>query len=108
MKCQKCEKKAVISLQHGGLCKTHFLSYFEEKVFKTIKKWKLIKREDVICVATSGGKDSLAVLYLTRKYLEKNNLQNKIFALVIDEGIKDYREHTIKDLETFCEKYNIQ
>jgi tRNA-5-methyluridine54 2-sulfurtransferase len=107
MECQKCARKAVISLQHGSLCKGHFITYFEEKVFKTIKKYRLIDREDTICVAASGGKDSLTVLYLTKKYLELNDFSNTLFALVIDEGIANYREHTIKDLEEFCNNYNI-
>ena len=56
MQCEKCQKKAVITLQHGSLCKPHFITYFEEKVFKTINKFRLIDRKDKICVATSGGK----------------------------------------------------
>lgn len=103
MFCDKCKNKAVTKLQHGNFCKTHFLSYFEEKVFKTIKKYQLIKPEDKVCVAASGGKDSLTALYLTKKYLGTENL----FALCIDEGIKKYREKTIKDLKEFCKKQKI-
>lgn len=107
MNCHKCPEQAVITLQHGSLCKSHFLSYFEEKVFKTIKKFKLLKRNDNICVAASGGKDSLTVLYLTKKHLQKQNMNNNLFALVIDEGIADYREKTIEDLKKFCQEQNI-
>lgn len=108
MDCQKCDKRSVIELQHGNFCKNHFLSYFEEKVFKTISKYQLIKPKERICIAASGGKDSLTVLYLTKKYLEKNGWNNQIFALVVDEGIPDYREKTIKDLEKFCKDYDIE
>ena len=107
MQCHKCERKSVINLQHGALCKSHFIQYFEEKVFKTIKKYRLIDRKDILCVAVSGGKDSLAVLYLTKKYIEKNKLPNDIFALSIDEGIANYRSHTIDDLKTFCSQHKI-
>ncbi len=107
MTCHHCPEKSVISLQHGELCKNHFLSYFEEKVFKTIKKYHLIGRKDSISVAVSGGKDSLTVLYLTRKYLRENNLENELFALAIDEGIHDYRSKTLQDLDVFCAKYTI-
>jgi tRNA-5-methyluridine54 2-sulfurtransferase len=102
-----CNKPPVITLQHGELCKNHFINYFEEKVFKTINKFRLIDREDTLCVATSGGKDSLTVLYLTKKYLGKYNIKTPITALVIDEGIKDYRKKTIEDLKIFCKKYDI-
>ncbi len=107
MKCQMCEKQAVMKLQHGDLCKTHFIDYFEEKVFKTIKKYQLVGRQEVLCVAASGGKDSLTVLYLTKKYIEKNQLNVSLFALAIDEGIANYRAKTLEDLKQFCDEYNI-
>src|SRR3989344_1363742 len=103
MICNKCKNKAVIKLQHGNLCKNHFLDYFEEKVFRTIKKYHLIDPKDKVCVATSGGKDSLTALYLTQKYLGTKEL----FALCIDEGIKKYREKTVQDLKEFCKKNKI-
>ncbi len=109
MGCHKCDQKSVIELQHGDLCKNHFLSYFEEKVFKTINKYNLIGRKDKICVATSGGKDSLTVLHLTKKFLEKNNIPaNALFALAIDEGIHNYREKTLVDLRKFCAEHEIK
>ena len=108
MKCHHCEKKAAITLQHGPVCERHFINYFEDKVFKTMKKYQFIKANDSLCVAASGGKDSLTVLYLTKKYLKENNLKNKLFALAVDEGIKDYREHTLIDLKEFCRKNEIE
>jgi len=109
MKCGKCSNNAVIELQHGLFCQKHFLNYFEEKVFHTISKYRLIDRNDKVCVAASGGKDSLAVLYLTRKYFQKNKMPlENIFALLIDEGIANYRDKTIKDLQVFCRKFKIK
>lgn len=105
MQCSSCSKKAIYKNQGKSYCKDHFLNYFERKVFRTIRKFDLMKHEDKICVATSGGKDSLAVLYMTMLYCKKYNID--FFALNIDEGIEDYRAHTIKDLKSFCEKYNI-
>ncbi len=108
MSCSKCSEKGVLELQHGVLCKNHFITYFENKVFKTIKKFNLIGRNENVCVATSGGKDSLTVLYLVKKYIEKEKLQSDIFALVVDEGISNYREHTIEDLENFCKEHKVR
>src|SRR3989338_5455286 len=107
MDCDTCAAKAIITLQHGNLCRHHFLDYFEHKVFKTIAKYELIKRTDTLCVASSGGKDSLTVLYLTKKYCEKNNLPATLFALAIDEGIHNYRAKTLQDLELFCTQHHI-
>ncbi|MBU1111866.1 MAG: TIGR00269 family protein [archaeon] len=107
MKCNKCEHKAVITLQHGSLCKQHFINYFEDKVFKTINKYQLIQRNDKVCVAASGGKDSLTALYLTQKYLKQNNYPNQVTALIINEGINNYRDKTLDDLKQFCNEHNI-
>jgi tRNA-5-methyluridine54 2-sulfurtransferase len=108
MPCTKCEEKAVMTLQHGNLCKTHFITYFETKVFKTINRFQLIGRNEKLCIATSGGKDSLTVLYLTKKYLKKYDIPSEnLFALAVDEGIKDYREKTLVDLEKFCKEHQV-
>ena len=108
MNCNKCQDKAVIKLQHGSLCKKHFIDYFESKVFQTINKFELIRRDDKVCVAASGGKDSLSALYLTKKYFLKYNipLQN-LNALIINEGIYGYREKTLQDLQDFCKDQDI-
>lgn len=108
MQCSKCQNNAVIVLQHGNLCRKHFIDYFEEKVFKTINKYQLIGRNEKLCVAVSGGKDSLTVLYLTKKYLEKNNIPPKnLIALAVDEGIDQYREKTLLDLKKFCSEHAV-
>lgn len=102
----KCEEKAIYEHNNLKLCKTHFLSYFEDKVAKTIKKFNLYEKGDKVCVAASGGKDSLAVLYMTSKYCKKHHID--FFALAIDEGIGGYRDHTLDDLRAFCETHGIQ
>ena len=106
--CHKCQKKAIIDLQHGSLCSPHFLHYFEEKVFKTIKKYRLFEKEDKVCVAASGGKDSTAALYLVKKYFQEHfQLEENVFALLIDEGIEMHRNESKINLEQFCKKENV-
>ncbi len=103
-KCNKCKinkKKAV--LLDPPLCKEHFIKYFEARVHKTIKQQKLFTKDSKVCVAASGGKDSLTVLNLTNQYLRPGNCT----ALIIDEGINHYRAHTLTDLKNFCTKNNI-
>lgn len=102
--CIKCGAKAVYK-NTQAYCKDHFFDYFESKVFRTIKKYKLLQRGDHVCVATSGGKDSLAVLYTTMMYCKKYGID--FFALAIDEGIADYRDHTLEDLKDFCKKFEV-
>lgn len=96
--------KKVYRLSCGKwLNKKQFFEYFEKKVRKTIRKFKLLNNENRIAVACSGGKDSLTLLYVLNKlYNEK-----EIFALAIDEGIKDYRKKLLRKLKSFCEKNKI-
>jgi len=107
MACKLCKIKPIYKLPNETLCKTCFIKYFENKVFKTIRKHNLFNLDDKLVVATSGGKDSITVLYLTHKFLSKKGLQDNVSALVIDEGIANYREHTIEFLENFCKKHKI-
>lgn len=109
MSCKLCELKPVYKLENGvKLCKGCFIGYFEDKVFKTIKRFNLFSHEDKLVVAVSGGKDSITVLYLTQKYLKKRNLEKNLTALAIDEGIKGYRKNTLDFLKKFCKEHKIK
>ena len=105
----KENKNYVYKLLNGKkLTELEFINYFEKKVFKTIKKFSLLNLDDKVCVAVSGGKDSIATLYLIHKYMKKKNLENNLFALAIDEGIENYRDETLEFLKKFCLKYKIK
>src|SRR3989338_7771536 len=99
MQCQVCSERSVFS--DPAYCKTHFISYIEEKVRATIVEFDLCSEKDKIVVAASGGKDSLTVLYLMKKFF------GPVTALAIDEGISGYRSKTLADLSSFCAKYEI-
>jgi len=99
MKCTRCEGKAIIS--NPSLCANHFEEYILEKVKKTITDFGLFSKKDRVCVAVSGGKDSLALIdILTR-------LGYSVEGLFIDEGIANYREFSSLDLHTFMDKHNL-
>ncbi|MBN1385898.1 TIGR00269 family protein [Candidatus Woesearchaeota archaeon] len=100
MKCRKCSAKAVSD--DPQYCKEHFVSHIEKKVIKTIKDYNLLEKQDRICVAVSGGKDSLTTLHILKK------LGYDAEGICIDEGIRGYREHTIEDLKHFAEKESIK
>jgi len=97
MKCRRCSEDAVFA--NPAYCKKHFISYVENKILKTIKKYDMIKGR--IIVAVSGGKDSLTCLHVLSKHYP-------VEALAVDEGIAGYREHTIKDLKRFCKDRSIK
>lgn len=99
MQCEKCDNRAILG--DPLLCKDHFICYFEETIKTTIAEYDLIQQDSRVCVAASGGKDSLVTLYVLKK------LGHDVHALAIDEGIGGYREHTLLDLQKFCTKYDI-
>ena len=106
--CKRCITKSVIKLSSGeSLCKSCFLKYFEKKVRKTIRTNKLVNKKENLLVAVSGGKDSISVLQVLLS-IYKGNKNVKISALLIDEGIKGYREECIKKTEEFCKKNKVK
>jgi tRNA-5-methyluridine54 2-sulfurtransferase len=109
MVCKICKTKPVIQLTNNNvkLCKTCFLKYFESKAKNTIGKHKMIDKNDHIGVAVSGGKDSLTVLYIINKVFSKRK-DIKITAIAIDEGIKGYREFSLKELKKLCKEWKIK
>ena len=99
MKCEKCENKAVIL--KPALCRAHFDEFFLQTTKETIEQFNLFDNKTKICVAVSGGKDSLALVdVLTR-------LGYSVEGLFIDEGIANYREHSVEDIDLFSSQKNI-
>ncbi len=98
MRCSLCTEKAVID--HPARCEKHFIEGFEERVWETVERFELIKENERICVAASGGKDSLALLHVLSQ-------RHPIEALAVDEGIPGYREKTLEDLRRFCDERGI-
>ena len=107
MSCDRCENQVVYSRKYSGekLCSVCFSESIVRKTAKTISKYKMIKNDDLVCVAVSGGKDSLALLQILEKMSQTHNF--KIKAITIDEGITGYREEALGIVEKFCSKLNI-
>jgi uncharacterized protein (TIGR00269 family) len=105
--CNICKTKPVFTLSSSEqLCKKCFFRYFEKKVRKTLRIHRLIDKGDRIGVAVSGGKDSLTVLDLLHS-IYKENQSVEIVAILIDEGIKGYRDKSIEDAKSFCKKLSV-
>ena len=100
MKCRICGKKPVIYMpQHRlALCKEDFLSWFERYTDRTIKEFSMFTHEDRVLVAISGGKDSLALLYVLRK------LGYRADGFYIHLGIGEYSERSREKVESFVKK----
>lgn len=97
----------VITLHSGEkLSKSKFIKYFEDKVAKTIRTFKLLDKKEHLGVAVSGGKDSLTVLTVLHK-ITKKNPNITLSALTIDEGIKNYRDKSIEDAKKVCKELGV-
>lgn len=62
-KCRVCRAAAIIDLprHNANFCAEHFLELCRRQVTKAIEKFDMLRRDDRVLVAVSGGKDSLAV-----------------------------------------------
>lgn len=88
------------------LCREHFIEDVERKIKRDIRKYRMIEKNDTIAVALSGGKDSTALLYTLHKLFHRRP-DVRLIAITIDEGIKGYREHTLKHAQSLTEQLNI-
>jgi uncharacterized protein (TIGR00269 family) len=96
MKCKRCDRTAVIYQKYANshLCKPHFIEDVERKIKRDVRKFKMLEKDDRIAVALSGGKDSIALLFILHKMF-RNRPDIELTAITIDEGIHGYREHTL-------------
>jgi len=107
MKCDRCQNVAAYSRKYSGenLCSICFLGSILRKTAKTISKFNMIKNNELVCVAVSGGKDSLALLHILHQMSKNHNFRIKV--ITIDEGIPDYRNEALEIVKSFCGKINV-
>ena len=108
MKCNKCQNVAAYSRKYSGenLCSNCFSNSILRKTAKTISKYKMIKNGEFVCVAVSGGKDSLVLLHILDKMSKTHNFRIKV--VTIDEGIAEYRDEALDIVKNFCTKLNVE
>ena len=106
IRCSYCSKPAIYIRKYSGenLCKNHFIRSIEKKVHKTIRSF--LKPDIKIGLAVSGGKDSVVMAYIIRKMLK--NPSESILGILVDEGIKGYREFSLKYAESIMRKLGLK
>lgn len=82
------------------LCKEHFVEYFENKVKKSIDKYKMLSKDEKILVAVSGGKDGHAAAWF-----EKLGYNIELFH--INLGIEGFSEESLKAVKELAEKLEV-
>jgi len=108
IQCSKCVKPAVTYIRYNGshLCKDHFKDYFERRVKKDLKKQGKTFNPSLIAIAFSGGKDSTVTVHILNE-LFKSRRQVEIHAITVDEGIRGYRDESLKTAKETCRRLNI-
>jgi uncharacterized protein (TIGR00269 family) len=63
MRCKRCRDRAAIEIrrQNAAFCRDCFFHYVRQQVTRAIDKHHMLRTEDRVLVAVSGGKDSLAL-----------------------------------------------
>ncbi len=108
MKCDRCEGPAAYARRYSGerLCGGCFSSSIVRKAAKTISRHSMIGNGELVAVAVSGGKDSLALLDVMGQMAGAHNFRIK--AITIDEGIPGYRDEALGLVGDFCGRLGVE
>jgi len=109
LRCSFCGSPAFYRREHEGvsLCKSCFKKSIEDKVRSTISKYSMFSPRDHIAVAVSGGKDSLSLLMILSKLKVRFPL-SKLTAVIIDEGIREYREEAVSLAKALSDSLKVE
>ncbi|MEM0117026.1 MAG: TIGR00269 family protein [Conexivisphaerales archaeon] len=107
-KCDKCNRNVFYYRRYSGerLCSYHFSESIEDKVRKTISKYKMLRHGERVGVAVSGGKDSLSLLYILSKILPEHD--SELCAITVDEGIRGYRDESLLNVKEVAERLGVE
>ena len=104
MKCRKCGGKAVLELRrhNAAFCAEDFLAFFRSQTLETIRRWKMVSREEPLLVAVSGGKDSLALWDVL------HGAGYRTTGLYLDLGIFEYSQASKARCEAFAAERGLE
>lgn len=77
-----------------------------ERILKDIKKHNLVSEGDVVAVACSGGKDSMALLHFLNSHREELKIQ--IVAVNVDHSIRENSAGDSKFVSNYCKQHHIK
>lgn len=108
--CGACsERPTAYARAYSGerLCAPCFTAAIERKAARTISAHSMIRGGDRrVCVAVSGGKDSLALLRVLSRMSEGRRFA--VSAVMIDEGIPGYRDEALGIAGRYCAELGVE
>ncbi len=106
-RCSICGRPAVVYLAYArrSFCEEHFAEYIEQRVSKTIERYRLAGKDDLVVVAVSGGKDSSTLLKTLAMHAEKYGY--RLLAVHLDLGLGEYSEKLRKAFQELVERLQV-
>ena len=108
--CVKCKTaKASLKRPRNGnpVCKECFFVLFETEIHKTITRYNLFKRGEVVAIGVSGGKDSTVLAHVMDTLNRRYDYGLDLRLLSIDEGITGYRDDSLETVKQNKEDYGL-
>ncbi|MEM0381228.1 MAG: TIGR00269 family protein [Nitrososphaerota archaeon] len=108
--CDVCRESPPVYRQaYSGVsfCAECFKESIEKRVRRTISRYSLLREDDRILVAVSGGKDSLSLLKILAR-IERDFPRASLVAVSIDEGIPGYRDEALRLAAELCRRLGVE
>lgn len=108
--CEICaNSRAVVIRPKNGhkICKSCFISIFEEEIHVTITQEDLFHVGERVAIGASGGKDSTVLASVLKTLNERHNYGLDLILLSIDEGITGYRDDSLETVKRNAVQYEM-
>jgi len=104
MKCKICGREAIVKLRsyNLALCEEHYIEFVKRRVEKAIKKFKMVRRDERILVAVSGGKDSIVLWHVL------NELGYDTTGYFLNLGIDEFSSKSQEIAEEFAKRFGLK
>ena len=103
MRCHKCRKPANVEIRRSrtAYCAGCYPDWFRQQVQDRIDHERMLRHDERVLVAVSGGKDSLALWHALRQ------MGYQADGMYIRLGIGDYSRRSQEKSEAFAEKHGL-
>lgn len=108
--CQLCHTNRALILRprnHQKVCRTCFITAFEDEIHNTIDTHNLFQPGERITIGASGGKDSTVLASVLKTLNERHSYGLDLCLLSIDEGITGYRDDSLETVKRNAIQYGM-